>query len=278
MSAPRPGRIAARMAQAAAEGRPALVAYVCAGDPDLETTFAVVRALEAAGAGVVELGVPFSDPVADGPVVQQAAMRALRAGTRLGDVLDLVGRLRDAGCTVPILLFGYLNPMLARGLDVVAAQAARRGVDGLLVVDLPVEHAARHLAAAWDLGLDTVLLASPTTRPERLARIAEASTGFVYWISRLGVTGDDRAPATDLARRVAAVRQQVGRPVATGFGIGRPEQVAALRGACEGVVVGSAFVRRIAAGPPSGAARRAAELARRLVAAAHGHDEGDERC
>ena len=254
-------------ARCAEEGRAAFIPFLMAGDPDLETTARLMEALVAGGADVVELGVPFSDPIADGPVNQRAAMRALRSGTHLDDVLRLVARQRDA-LGVPIVLFTYFNPLHARGLERFAEQAAASGVDGVLCVDLPPEEGERELAPALrQHGVDTICLLAPTSTRDRVARVAESASGFVYYVSRTGVTGEREALPPDLAREIKRLRRKVELPVAVGFGVSTPEQVAAVAEIADGVVVGSALVRVVeeAAGRP-GLAEAVEERVRRLAA------------
>jgi tryptophan synthase alpha chain len=237
-------RIAEVFARTRAAGRPALIPYVTAGDPDVEGCDAVVRALGRGGADIVEIGVPFSDPIADGEVNQRAAERALRNGVTLGTVLDLAGRLRRAGAP-PIVLFTYYNPIHRFGIEAFAGAAKAAGVDGLLVTDLPPEEAG-DLRSALDLsGVDLIVLLSPTSTRERIERAGREGRGFLYFISRAGVTGtrDDLPPG--LADQVRSVRAACSLPVAVGFGISRPEQVRAVGAFADGVVVGSALVRLI---------------------------------
>ena len=236
-------RIAKAFAAARAQGRSAFVAYLCAGDPTPADTPRLVDALVEGGADVVELGVPFSDPVADGPVNQRAAQRALAAGTTPRGVLDLVASMRARGLGVPIVLFTYYNPIVRMGEVVFARRAAEAGVDAVLVVDLPVEEAGAWRAACEREALGTVFLVAPTTRPERLARIAAASTAFVYCVARLGVTGAPTQVPPALHERLGRVRALARVPVVAGFGLSEPEQVRAVAPACDGVVVGSALVR-----------------------------------
>ncbi|RME77037.1 MAG: tryptophan synthase subunit alpha [Planctomycetota bacterium] len=224
-------------------GRAAFIPFVMAGDPDLATTGRVVEALASAGADVIELGLPFSDPIADGPTNQRAAARALAGGATPAGVLDLVRSLRDGGLATPIVLFSYLNPLLALG-DY-AQRLARARVDGLLCVDLPPEEAHEHERALASCGVDRIYLTAPSTAPERLQTLAGTGSGFVYHVSRYGVTGERDALPEGLERHVAAVRKAVGRPVAVGFGIAGPEQAAEVARFADGVVVGSAIVRRI---------------------------------
>ncbi len=239
-------RLERRLGEARSAGRRSLIVYLCAGDPDLETTERLVPALAAAGADVIELGVPFSDPLADGPTIQAAAERALRSGTTLSGILDLVGRLRGQGCDVPLALMGYMNPIVRMGVDAFVARSAEVGVDGFIVPDLPLEEADPLGDAAAAKGLSLVLLAAPTTPPDRLRRIGERTRGFLYFVSITGVTGARAALPADLPGRLDAVRAASQAPVAVGFGISAPEQAAALAEHADAVVVGSALVAEIA--------------------------------
>lgn len=239
-------RLERHLAAARSAGRRSLVVYLCAGDPDLAATERLVPALAAAGADVIELGVPFSDPLADGPTIQAAAERALRSGTTLAGILDLVDRLRRGGCEVPLALMGYMNPIVRMGIDAFVSRSAEVGVDGVIVPDLPLDEAGPlgDAAAAKDLSL--VLLAAPTTPPDRLRRIGERTRGFLYFVSITGVTGARAALPADLPGRLDAVRAASRAPVAVGFGISAPEQAAALAEHADAVVVGSALVAEIA--------------------------------
>jgi tryptophan synthase alpha chain len=235
-------RIGERFASLARERRKAFIAFVTAGDPSLDRTVAVAAALEGAGVDVLELGVPFSDPLADGPVIQRASGRALKQGTSLASVLDAVRRIR-ARSALPLLLFSYVNPLLRYGLERLARDAAAAGVDGVLVTDLPPEEGGEWIACARGAGLDTVFLAAPTSPDQRLKRVADCSRGFVYAVSRTGVTGEREALSGDAAGLVARLKAQTGLPVALGFGLSTPEQVRAAADVADGVVVGSAIVR-----------------------------------
>jgi tryptophan synthase alpha chain len=213
-----------------------------AGDPSLPATAAQLAALAAGGADIIELGVPWSDPIADGPVNQRAAMRSLAAGTGLSGILELIARQRDQ-LGVPIVLFTYYNPLYARGLDRFAEQAAASGVDGVLCVDLPPEEAGRELLPVLrERGVDTIFLLAPTSTRERIARVAAASSGFVYYVSRTGTTGARASLPPDLVRDLKRLRRRLDLPLAVGFGISTPEQVAALGKVADGVVVGSHLV------------------------------------
>jgi tryptophan synthase alpha chain len=235
-------RIGQRFAARGREGGKAFIAFVTAGDPSRERTVEIACALEGAGVDVLELGVPFSDPLADGPVIQRASERALAQGTRLASVLEVV-RLIRARSELPLLLFSYVNPLLRYGLDRLAADAAAAGVDGVLVTDLPPEEAGEWIACARRTGLDTVFLAAPTSPDARLKRVADASRGFVYAVSRTGVTGERDAVSDDAAILVGRLKALTQTPVALGFGISTPEQVRAAAAVADGVVVGSAIVR-----------------------------------
>ena len=235
-------RIAARIEKRRAEGRPAFVAFLTAGDPSLERTVEAALELDAAGADALELGVPFSDPLADGPVIQRSSERALARGVTLARVLETVARIRER-CELPLVLFSYLNPLLQRGLGKVAAEAKAAGLDGALVTDLPPEEAEAWIAVARAAALDTVFLAAPTSPDARLRSVAQASRGFVYAVSRTGVTGEARALSDDARPLVARLRAQTDVPVALGFGISTPEQVREAGRVADAVVVGSALVR-----------------------------------
>ena len=213
-----------------------------AGDPSLDRTVEVAREMDRAGVDVLELGVPFSDPLADGPVIQRATERALARGTTLARVLEAVRRIRSAS-EVPLLLFSYFNPILRFGLPRLTAEAVAAGVDGVLVTDLPPEEANGWLETARGAGLDTVFLAAPTSSDDRLRRVAEASRGFVYAISRTGVTGERDALSADARPLLGRIKALTREPVALGFGISTPEQVASAAAVADGVVVGSALVR-----------------------------------
>ena len=239
-------RIETRFAALAREGRAAFVAYVMAGDPDAATTLATLKGLPAAGADVIELGFPFSDPMADGPSIQRAALRALQAGMTLAGTLDLVRRFREGDDATPIVLMGYLNPILTYGIEPFAADAAKAGVDGMIVVDCPPEEAGP-LADALDANrLSLIRLATPTTDDARLPTVVARTSGFVYYVSVAGVTGVKSADATAVAPAVARVRAASGLPVAVGFGIRTPEQAAAVARVADAAVVGTALVDAVA--------------------------------
>ena len=237
-------RISRRFAELRRTGEMGLVAYITAGDPSLEATEKFVLALAEAGADVIELGVPFSDPIADGPVIQRASERALRSGTTLAGVLSLVKSLR-AKSDVPLVLFSYFNPVLQMGLEKFGEAAKAAGADGVLITDLTPEEAGEYRAAMSARGLDTIFLAAPTSPDERLAFIAEASSGFLYVISRTGVTGPKDQLADELPSLARRVRRVTQLPIAIGFGISLPGHVSLLGGLADAAVVGSALVEEI---------------------------------
>ena len=238
-------RIGRMFAEFRRDNRKALIAYITAGDPAPARTPALVEALERGGADLIELGVPFSDPVADGPVIQQAGERALKAGTTLRGVLEIACEIRRSS-DVPILLFTYLNPVLRYGLEPLARDAAKAGIDGCLLTDASVEEAGEYVEVMHRHGLDTVFLAAPTSTPRRLRLVAEYSSGFVYLVSRTGVTGQRESLSAGVGPLVRAMREVTELPLAVGFGISRPEHVAELGRQVEAVVVGSAFMDLIA--------------------------------
>ncbi len=235
-------RIPQRFKQLKAAGTPALVTFITAGDPDLATTARMLPLLEQSGADIIELGVPFSDPMADGPTIQRASERALASGTTLGAVLDLVRQARPQ-VTVPIILMGYSNPIYAYGWQSFAADAAAAGVDGLLLVDLPPEEAGELLPAARAAGLDIIFLLTPTSDRSRIDTIARFGSGFVYYVTVTGVTGVREAVATSITDDLARIRQSIKLPVVAGFGIATPQQAAQVATAADGAVVGSAIVK-----------------------------------
>jgi tryptophan synthase alpha chain len=222
-----------------------LVTYTTAGDPDLPTSMQILRALDEAGADVLEVGVPFSDPLADGPVIQRAAERALAAGATLDRILDALGEVRP-GISAPIVIFTYANPVLRLGVDRFAERAAAAGVDGVLVLDLPIEEAEDFRDRVGARGIDMIFLLSPTTTDARIKRAAELGRGFLYAISRLGVTGSRDAVAASARDLVARIRRVTDMPVALGFGISQPEHVREVCAYADAAVVGSALVEAIA--------------------------------
>ena len=258
------GRIARRFRELAESSELGLVAYITAGDPSLDATVKIVIAAAEAGADVIELGVPFSDPVADGPTIQRASERALRGGTTLAGVIDLLRRLRKS-TEVPLVLFSYFNPILQMGLEKFAAAAAAAGADGVLVTDVTPEEGGEYRAAMRAQGLDTIFLAAPTSTDARLALIAEASSGFLYLISRTGVTGARESLPQELPALARRVRRFTKLPLAIGFGISLPAHVAVLGGIADAAVVGSALVSEIEKAPtPEEAARAVADRVRIL--------------
>ena len=240
-------RIDRRFAALAAEGRAAFVAYVMAGDPDPATALEIVRGLPGAGADLIEIGFPFSDPMAEGPPIQKAAQRALKGGMTLAGTLDLIRAFREGDAATPIVLMGYLNPIVNLGVEAFARRAAEAGVDGVIVVDCPPEE-ADPLADALDAaGISLIRLASPTTDDARLPAVVRRTSGFVYYVSVAGVTGVKEADAASVAPAVARVKAACGLPVAVGFGIKTAERAAEVARVADGVVVGSALVDEIAA-------------------------------
>ncbi len=246
--------------------RPGLVAYLTCGDPDLATTRAIILAAIEAGVDVIELGVPFSDPVADGPVIQRASERALKHGTSLAQVLTLASEIRQQAQSTGLIVFSYLNPILRMGLDKFCKVARAAGVDGALVTDLPVEEAGQYLQAMRTYDLAPVFLASPTSPEERLKRIAAGSRGFVYAVSRTGVTGQRQQLAEDARKLVKRLRRVTKLPIALGFGISSAEQFAEVGEFADVVVVGSAIVETVERNPGR-EARAVGEFVRKLLAA-----------
>ncbi|HET6806787.1 MAG TPA: tryptophan synthase subunit alpha [Frateuria sp.] len=238
-------RLDDRFAALKAAGRTGLIPFVTAGDPSPGNTVALMHALVAAGADVIELGVPFSDPMADGPVIQHASERAIARGVGLGDVLRWVGEFRERDADTPVVLMGYLNPIEAHGFGRFARDAVQAGVDGVLVVDCPLEESAvlEPLRAA---GLQQILLAAPTTAPARMVRLCEAARGFLYYVSFAGITGAARLSTADIAARVADARARAKAPVAVGFGVRDAASAKAIAGFADAVVIGSALVERLA--------------------------------
>jgi tryptophan synthase alpha chain len=230
--------------RASGQGRAAFIAYLCAGDPDFDTSLAACRAVIAAGADILELGVPFSDPLADGLTNQLAAQRALEAGMTAERVLELVRRIRDLS-DVPVVFYTYYNLVFSNGVDAYVRRAKEAGVDGLLILDLPPEEGAEAGAACREHGIDTVCIVAPTTPDSRLSKIAAAATGFIYYVSREGVTGVRSELAGGIPEAVARIRAHTRLPVAVGFGISSRDQVARVAALADGVVVGSALVNVI---------------------------------
>jgi tryptophan synthase alpha chain len=262
------GRIARRFAKLAESGELGLVAYITAGDPSLLASEKIVLAAAEAGADVIEVGVPFSDPVADGPTIQRASERALRSGTTLAGVIDLIRRLRQS-TDVPLVLFSYFNPILQMGIEKFGDAAATAGADGVLVTDLTPEEGGDYRAAMRSRRLDTIFLAAPTSTDARLALIAEYSSGFLYLISRTGVTGAREVLPEELPALARRVRQFTKLPLAVGFGISQPSHVSVLGGIADAAVVGSALMAEVEkAATPEAAAEAVADRIRILKRAA----------
>lgn len=235
-------RIDRRFAALAAEGRAAFIAYVMGGDPDFATSLGILKGLPGTGVDLIEVGFAFSDPMAEGPSIQRAALRALKAGMTLNRTLDLVAEFRKGDTETPIVLMGYLNPLFSAGYAKFAARAAEAGIDGLICVDCPPEEADDLTDALEANGLSLIRLATPTSDDKRLVTLVKRTSGFVYYVSVAGVTGVKAADASAVAPAVARVKKASGLPVAVGFGIRTPEQAAAVAKVADGVVVGSAFV------------------------------------
>jgi tryptophan synthase alpha chain len=238
-------RIDGRFTELRNAGRTGLVTYVTAGDPDLDRSAQIIKRLDTAGADVLEIGVPFSDPLADGPVIQRATERALAAGTTLPNVLAMLKTLRPS-ISAPIVIFSYANPILRMGLDNFVRDATAAGVDGVLTLDMPPEEGEAFRAAFNTAGIDTIFLLSPTTTAERIRRAATLGSGFLYGISRLGVTGVRDSVDASAHELAARVKQETSMPLALGFGISRPEHVKAIGACADAAVVGSALVKVIA--------------------------------
>ena len=241
-------RIDAKFATLKAEGRKAFVAYVMAGDPDFETSLDVVRGLPGAGVDVIELGLPYTDPMADGPTIQLAGQRALAAGMTLDRTLELARTFREGDDTTPIVLMGYYNPIYSRGVDRFLADAKAAGIDGLIVVDLPPEEDSELCLPAQAAGMNFIRLATPTTYDARRPRVLQNTSGFVYYVSITGITGAAEAQAGDVGPEVARIKAATDLPVIVGFGINSPERARGIAEIADGAVVGSAIVSRIGAG------------------------------
>ena len=241
-------RIAARFAKLAGRDQAGFVAFVTGGDPDFETSAGILGALPGAGADIIEIGMPFSDPVADGPAIQRASQRALASGTTLARILELVAGFRRNDEATPIVLMGYFNPVHHYGPERFTLDAARAGVDGLIIVDLPPEEEGDLRPFAQAAGLHLIRLVTPTTGPARLARVLEDIGGFVYYVSVTGITGGKSAAEAEIREALDSVRQHTTLPVAVGFGIRTPEQAARIARIADAAVVGSAIVDTIAGG------------------------------
>ncbi len=243
-------RIDDTFARLRAEGKKAFVAYVMAGDPDYETSLRVVKALPGAGVDIIELGMPFTDPMADGPTIQLAGQRALEGGQTLDKTLQIARELRKDDQTTPIVMMGYYNPIYSRGVDRFLAQAKEAGIDGLIIVDLPPEEDDELCIPAQKAGLNFIRLATPTTDDKRLPKVLQNTSGFVYYVSITGITGAAEADAAQVAPEVARIKSQTDLPVIVGFGIKTPEAAESIAAIADGCVVGSAIVSEIAAGKP----------------------------
>jgi len=269
-------RIDQRFAKLKAEGRAGLVTFVMAGDPDLETSLGILKALPAAGADVIEVGMPFTDPMADGPAIQAAGLRALKSGATLKKTLDLVKSFRAADETTPIVLMGYYNPIYVYGVERFLKTAKEAGVDGLIVVDLPPEEDDELCLPARAAGLNFIRLATPTTDDKRLPKVLENTSGFVYYVSLTGITGAALADYSGVEAAVTRIKRHTDLPIAVGFGVKTAEGAAAVARAADGVVVGTALVNALKgtldaenrAAPQTVAA--VSELVAELAGAAHG--------
>jgi tryptophan synthase alpha chain len=253
-------RIADTFARLDASGKKALIPYIMAGDPSLNQSLQLMQQLVQAGADIIELGMPFSDPMADGPVIQLAGERSLAAGTTLKAVLDMVARFRQQDGKTPVVLMGYLNPVEAMGYEVFAATAAGVGVDALLLVDLPPEEAADVQPLFQRHGLDLIFLLAPTTTDRRVARVAELGSGYLYYVSLKGVTGAATLDVPDVQKHLKRIQQHARLPVCVGFGIKDAASAAAVAKLAAGVVVGSALVNQVAAGTPEKAVSLLADM------------------
>jgi tryptophan synthase alpha chain len=257
-------RIDDTFARLRAAQKKAFVAYVMAGDPDPETSLAVMRGLPGAGVDIIELGLPFTDPMADGPTIQLAGQRALEGGQTLDKTLQMVRDFRAGDALTPIVLMGYYNPIYSRGVERFLAEARQAGIDGLIIVDLPPEEDAELCLPAQAAGLNFIRLATPTTDEKRLPKVLQNTSGFVYYVSITGITGAAAAQAGDVAPEVARIKASTDLPVIVGFGITTPEQAQAIAAVADGCVVGSAIVKEIGAGLP------VADLLDRIAALAAG--------
>jgi len=269
-TSPDMNRIDSLFARLKTDNRSAMVAYITGGDPTLAASAKIAVALEQAGVDVLELGIPFSDPLADGATIQAAAGRALAAGATVAGILDLIREIRKTS-EVPIVLFAYLNPVYAYGFTKFQEDALASGADGLLLLDLPPTEAAQNSELASSSNLRTIRLIAPTTPPERLREITDAAEGFIYYVSREGVTGEQSSLSADIADRVAAIRALTQVPVAVGFGISTPDQAATVAALADGVVVGSAIVRKIGEiGDTPDLSEKIANFVRPIAQAVHG--------
>ncbi len=271
-------RLAAKFTALKKQGRAAFVPFITAGDPDMDTSFAILEQLPAAGADVIELGIPFSDPMADGPAVQASSVRALKAGATLLKVLEMVRKFRKADQTTPIVLMGYYNSVHAFGTARFVHDAAAAGVDGLIIVDLPIEEDDVLRVPALAQGVDLIRFVTPTTDDARLKRIVADASGYLYYVSVAGVTGTKSVPEDEVRAAIARVRAATDLPCTVGFGIRSPEQAAAIARIADGVVVGSAIVGKVEGNLGAGKDKIVAEvleLARSLAGSTHAarHDK-----
>lgn len=241
-------RIDAKFAALKAEGKKAFVAYIMAGDPDLETSVEILRGMPAAGVDVIELGMPFTDPMADGPTIQLAGQRALEAGQTLQRTLDMVAAFRKTDDVTPIVMMGYYNPIYNRGVPKFLADAKAAGIDGLIVVDLPPEEDAELCIPAQEMGINFIRLATPTTDAKRLPKVLQNTSGFVYYVSVTGITGSQAAQVAEVGPEVARIKASTDLPVIVGFGISTPEAAKTIASVADGCVVGSAIVKEIGSG------------------------------
>jgi tryptophan synthase alpha chain len=243
-------RIDAKFKALQAESKKAFVSYIMGGDPDYATSLEVMKGLPAAGVDIIELGMPFTDPMADGPTIQLAGQRALEAGQTLQMTLDMARAFRKTDTTTPIVMMGYYNPIYSRGVDTFLRDAVEAGIDGLIVVDLPPEEDTELCLPAAAAGINFIRLATPTTDDKRLPKVLQNTSGFVYYVSITGITGAAEAQAADVAPEVARIKSQTNLPVIVGFGIKSPETAQAIASVADGCVVGSAIVSEIASGKP----------------------------
>lgn len=243
-------RIDDTFARLRAEGKKAFVAYIMAGDPDVAASLAVMKGLPGAGVDIIELGLPFTDPMADGPTIQLAGQRALEGGMTVDQTLQMVRDFRAGDARTPIVLMGYYNPIYSRGVDLFLRQAVEAGIDGLIVVDLPPEEDSELCLPAQAAGLNFIRLATPTTDAKRLPKVLQNTSGFVYYVSITGITGAAAAQAIDVAPEVARIKASTDLPVIVGFGINTPDQARGIAGVADGAVVGSAIVKQIGEGRP----------------------------
>lgn len=258
-------RLAACIAARRAQAQKCFVAYLTAGDPDLDATPALVQALVKGGADMIELGIPFSDPLADGPVNQRAAERALLKGVSLAKILEAVPRIRKLCPETPLIVFSYMNPIYAMGFEDFASKAKAAGIDGVLVVDLPPEESLEYRKILQDKDLDTIFLASPTSNAERLALVDRCSSGFVYYVSRTGVTGAQASISQSLQTELDLVHRHVKKPVMVGFGVSNAEQAAEIAAKADGVIIGSAIVKLIEGAKTSADAAKSLEAFARSI-------------